>query len=128
MLSTTEIHNSFEYKTLQTRLAALGGSTSSADILAAARAVTKPAANNFQAGCEEGDLEQCLWRAWGAIIQFAAETPHEKQDALIEVMKAIRRTDLVAGDLTTARVWGIRVWRGAPVFGACLRESWDKGA
>jgi hypothetical protein len=126
MYTTAEVHSSPEYIALRTRLTSKP-SISSNEISNVARAITKPTANNFQAGCDESELEKYLWRAWAAVINFAAETPHEQQDALVEVVKMVRRTDLTGGDLQTARVWGIRVWRGAPVFGACMREHWDRG-
>lgn len=123
MFSPAEIKSTPEYEVLTKRLP----SARSHEIAAVVRAFTGPTANTFHAGCEESDLESCLWRAWGALITAAAETPHEKQDGLIEVIKLVRKNDLVGGDLRTARVWGFRLWKGLPVFGAAMREAWNRG-
>jgi len=120
MHTLAEISTTAEYR-------ALADLTARSDTAAAVRSLTRSTNNVFQAGASESEVEACLWRAWSAVVLAAAETPHAQQDTLVTLLAAVQRKELVGGDLTVCKVQGRPLWKAMPLFGAVMREAWDRG-
>jgi hypothetical protein len=93
----------------------------------AARDFTKPTKENLAAGASESDIETCLSRAWKSVIDVAADTQHESQEPLLDIVRAVQQTD--DADANTCTIWGeeVKLWRDMPLLGPTLREAWNRG-
>ncbi|KAH8593783.1 hypothetical protein B0O99DRAFT_595895 [Bisporella sp. PMI_857] len=113
-----------EYKALKEALA------SKTEPSAAAHSLTKPTKQAFAQGGKDADLEEPLSQAWRSIIEVAAETPYQSQDALIKILKAVQQESLSEGDGSANKVeiWGekVEVFKDLPLFGIAVRDAWNK--
>lgn len=92
------------------------------------RAFTKGTYNTYRAGEPESAVERCLWDAWNAVVKAAQESNYDskEQERLVTFVHAVQQMpDLMRGDLNEATVWGAKVWRDMPVFGAAVREKYN---
>lgn len=111
-----------EYNTL---IQSLQAKTSASD---AARTFTEPTRTAFLAG---EDLEEHLGRTYDALIKLAAETKHESQDVLVEIVRAIQQDDITKeNDGKMCVIWDeeLKIWEDMPLFGASMREAWNRGS
>lgn len=100
--------------------------SSNAEPSTAARALTAPAEEIFSGAASEANIEGGLRRVWEAILDIAADTEHKSQQPLIAIVQAVQQQNFPS-DVT---IWGekVRVWGDLPLFGACVRDAWNRGA
>jgi len=96
----------------------------------AASNFTGPARKTFAVGASESAIESCLSRGWNSIIDVAADTKHESQGPLIDIVQAVQQQNLEEQeDASECTIWGekLKVWKDMPLFGPSLREAWNRG-
>jgi hypothetical protein len=101
--------------------------SSKSEPFAAARAFTEP---TKQAYFGERDIESQLETAWNSLIEIAADTSHDSQDPLVEIVKAVQQEKLRAeNDNKPCKIWGedVKVWEEMPLLGPSLRGGWNRG-
>ncbi len=102
-----------------------------ADIASVARTITDPIKQAIDAGASEEGLEEEISTSWNVIIGIAAKTQHESQGPLVETIKAIQKQSINNGEKPdTVTLWGsqVKLWGDMPLFGASIREAWNRGA
>lgn len=102
---------------------------SKTDPSSAARALIAPAEQKFSTGSPESDIEGGLWPVWGSIIDVAADTEHQSQEPLVAVVRAVQQQSFTKDGASEVTVWGetVKVWSDLPLFGASVREAWNRG-
>lgn len=99
------------------------------DPSSAARALIAPAEKKFSTGSPESDIEGGLRPVWGIIIDIAADTEHQSQEPLIAVVRAVQQQSFSKDGASEVTVWGekVKVWSDLPLFGASVRDAWNRG-
>ncbi|ELR09685.1 hypothetical protein VC83_06234 [Pseudogymnoascus destructans] len=115
-MSSQELH------TLNTSIA------SKTDPSSAARALTAPAEDKFTTGSPESDIEGGLRPVWESILNVAADTEHQSQEHLVAIVRAVQQQNLSKDGASEVTVWGeqVRVWSDLPLFGASVRDAWNR--
>ncbi|OBT40170.1 hypothetical protein VE00_08809 [Pseudogymnoascus sp. WSF 3629] len=113
--------------TSQERHSLTASIASKSDPSSAARALTAPAEEKFSTGSPESDIEGGLRPVWGSIIDVAADTDHQSQEPLVAVLRAVQQQKF-ANDASEVTVWGekVKVWSDLPLFGASVRDAWNR--
>jgi len=96
----------------------------------AAHEFTDPTRKNIAAGASESDIETCLSRAWNSVVDVAADTQHESQESLVDIVRAVQQHNSAdEADAKTCTVWGekVKLWEDMPLLGPTLREAWNRG-
>ena len=96
----------------------------------AASNFTEPARKTFAAGASESAIESSLSRGWNSIIDVAADTQHESQGPLVDIVQAVQQQNLAEQeDASECTIWGekLKVWKDMPLFGPSMREAWNRG-
>ncbi|KFY83882.1 hypothetical protein V500_09811 [Pseudogymnoascus sp. VKM F-4518 (FW-2643)] len=90
----------------------------------AARALIAPAEQKLST--PESDVEGGLRPVWGSIIDVAADTEHQSQEPLVAVVRAVQQQNFAKDGTVT--VWGgkVKVWSDLPLFGASVRDAWNR--
>jgi hypothetical protein len=116
--------SSEEYRILKSAL------ESKTDPIEAATAFTKPTRDAFVTGrSEQPQLESYFWKAWASVTHLATETPHEEQEPLVEIVRAIQKQNVTDSEVTTEiEIWNakMKLWQDMPLFGAQAREKWNR--
>jgi hypothetical protein len=92
----------------------------------AAQAFMERTKSEFLTGAE---IETHLNRAWTALIETAASTPHVSQEPLVAVIQAVQQENLSGGrDGKECVIWDndMKLWGDMPLFGPSMREAWNK--
>ena len=94
----------------------------------AAQKLTDPSRTAF---VKDGDLsrfEEGLNALWYNILSAAEKTPHDQQDKLVDVMRAIKGMPEPVHEGKKIEIWGQETrWDELPMFGALTRERLDIG-
>lgn len=98
----------------------------------AAQQLARPARDAFEKDGDLGKVEHELEGAWAALTAAAAQTPHDGQDALVDVVHAIAAmphpTHAAVEGAKKFEIWGEELrWEQLPLFGAKTREGLDIG-
>jgi hypothetical protein len=101
--------------------------SSKTDPSSAARALIAPAEEKFSTGSPESDIEGCLRPVWGSIIDVAADTEHQSQDPLVDVVRAVQQQKFDGASEVTIWDEKVKVWSDLPLFGASVRDAFNKG-
>ncbi|KAI8650379.1 hypothetical protein NCS57_01371400 [Fusarium keratoplasticum] len=92
----------------------------------AAQKLTDPSRTAF---VKDGDLsrfEEGLNALWYNILSAAEKTPHDQQDKLVDVMRAIKGMPEPVHEGKKIEIWGQETrWDELPMFGALTRERLD---
>ncbi|OBT67492.1 hypothetical protein VE03_02967 [Pseudogymnoascus sp. 23342-1-I1] len=111
--------------TSQERLSLTASITAKTDPSSATRALIAPAEQKLST--PESDIEGSLRPVWGSIIDVAADTEHQSQEPLVAVVRAVQQQNFAngGGEVT---VWGekVKVWSDLPLFGASVRDAWNR--
>ncbi|KAH8669728.1 hypothetical protein BGZ60DRAFT_528200 [Tricladium varicosporioides] len=100
-----------------------------ADFVAAAHSFTEPTKQTIDDGGSEETLGEDLSSSWNAVIEVAANTQHEAQGPLVEILKAIQKQQIgIGGKRNEISVWGyqVKLWEDMPLFGATMRDAWNR--
>ncbi|EPE33956.1 hypothetical protein GLAREA_06969 [Glarea lozoyensis ATCC 20868] len=93
-------------------------------------AFTKPTREAFVPGqTEQPQLEEHFSRSWKSVIEIAIDTPHEKQEPLVDILRAIQQQNVAdSEEASEIEIWGdkVKVWKDMPLFGAQAREIWNR--
>jgi hypothetical protein len=93
----------------------------------AAREFTQPTRELVSSG---GNIEEQLASSWNSLLSVAANTEHESQGPLVEIVQAVQQEDISAdSDAKTIKIWGedVKVWKDLPLLGPSLRGAWNRG-
>ena len=98
-----------------------------------AEQLTTPAEDSSSPELNESEcsLEGFLWSLWAMVVKLIQQIPHNHpwQDKMVELLSAIkevpRRVTPEMGQLE--RSWGKGFWKDLPIFGAEVRETWNRG-
>ncbi|RTE84063.1 hypothetical protein BHE90_001409 [Fusarium euwallaceae] len=105
-------------------LTLLGDKTVSAQ--EAAQKLADPSRTAF---VKDGDLsrfEEELYALWNNILSAAEKTPHDQQDKLVDVMRAIKDMPEPVHEGKKLKIWGGETrWDELPMFGPLTREQLD---
>ncbi|KFY21738.1 hypothetical protein V493_07159 [Pseudogymnoascus sp. VKM F-4281 (FW-2241)] len=114
--------------TSQERHSLTASIASKTDPSAAARALIAPAEQKFSTGSPESDIEGGLRPVWGSIVDVAADTEHQSQGPLVAVVRAVQQQDFAKDGASEVTVWGekVKVWSDLPLFGATVRDAWNR--
>ncbi|KAJ4218082.1 hypothetical protein NW759_008677 [Fusarium solani] len=97
--------------------------------VSAQEAAQKLADPSRTAFVKDGDLsrfEEELNALWNNILSVAEKTPHDEQDKLVDVMRAIKGMPEPVHEGKKIEVWGQETrWDQLPMFGALARERLD---
>ncbi|OBT69217.1 hypothetical protein VE03_01861 [Pseudogymnoascus sp. 23342-1-I1] len=101
---------------------------SKTDPSSAARALVAPAEERFSAGSPESEIEVGLWPVWESIIDVATDTDHQSQEPLVAIVRAVQQQNFAQDGASEVTVWGekVKVWSDLPLFGASVREAWNR--
>ncbi|WAO96229.1 Hypothetical protein NCS54_01389600 [Fusarium falciforme] len=92
----------------------------------AAQKLTDPCRTAF---VKDGDLsrfEEELNALWNNILSAAEKTPHDQQDKLVDVMRAIKGMPEPDHEGKKIEIWGQETrWDQLPMFGSLTRERLD---
>lgn len=93
----------------------------------AAQKFTSAVASSFSSGQYEG-LEGDMWRLWGIINNSVREATPDSPDIekMVLLIAAIKRLPTLKKGPEEAYVWGMQVWSDLPIFGANMREDWNR--
>ena len=77
-------------------------------------------------------VESSLGLLWTTFLHVVKQVPHKHlwQGRLISLLVAIKRlppNNLDSADTDIERVWGSQNWAQLPLFGAEMREAWNRG-
>jgi len=100
------------------------------DSRSAASNFTEPTKEAFAAGASESAIEETLSRAWYSLIDIAADTCHQSQGPLVDIVLAVQLENLAEQEgASECTVWGnkVKVWKDLPLFGPSMREAWNRG-
>lgn len=102
---------------------------SKTDPSSAARALTAPAEDIISTGSPESDIEGGLRPVWESIINVAADTEYQSQEHLVSIVRAVQQQKLTNDGASEVEVWGekVKVWSDLPLFGASVRDAWNRG-
>ncbi|TVY53513.1 hypothetical protein LCER1_G003426 [Lachnellula cervina] len=95
----------------------------------AASNFTEPARKTFAADASEAAIVSALSRSWYSLIDVAADTHHESQGPLIDIVQAVQQENLAEQeDASECTIWGdkVKVWKDMPLFGPSMRETWNR--
>ncbi|KFY04839.1 hypothetical protein O988_00488 [Pseudogymnoascus sp. VKM F-3808] len=100
--------------------------SSKTDPSSAARALIAPAEEKFSTGSPESDIEGGLRPVWGSIIDVAADTEHQSQDPLVDVVRAVQQQKFDGASEVTIWDEKVKVWSDLPLFGASVRDAFNR--
>ena len=109
----------------------LEGTNSSAEYTA--KELTTPADDTSSPELNESEcsLEGFLWSLWGMMVELIKQIPyhHPWQDRMVEILNAIKEVPRQATPEMEQleRSWGMAFWQDLPIFGAEVRETWNRG-
>ncbi|RGP78800.1 hypothetical protein FLONG3_2998 [Fusarium longipes] len=92
----------------------------------AAQNVASPCINAIEKSEDASKIEHELNALWSAILTAAEQTPHDRQDKLVQVMHAIKELSPSGDKAKKFVVWDQETrWDELPLFGAAARERLD---
>lgn len=101
------------------------------EAVSAQEAAEKLADPSRTAFVKDGDLsrfEEELDALWNNILSAAEKTPHDEQDKLVDVMRAIKGMSEPVHEGKKIEIWGRETrWDELPLFGGLTRERLDIG-
>ncbi|EEU36045.1 uncharacterized protein NECHADRAFT_53008 [Fusarium vanettenii 77-13-4] len=99
------------------------------EAVSAQEAAEKLADPSRTAFVKDGDLsrfEEELDALWNNILSAAEKTPHDEQDKLVDVMRAIKGMSEPVHEGKKIEIWGRETrWDELPLFGGLTRERLD---
>ncbi|KAF5025483.1 hypothetical protein F66182_2388 [Fusarium sp. NRRL 66182] len=94
----------------------------------AAQRLATPCRDAFEKDGDLSKLEQELDGLWSAILTAAEQTPHDRQDKLVDIMRAIKHMAQPVNETKKLVIWDQEQrWEQLPMFGAKAREQLDIG-
>ncbi|KAF7553531.1 hypothetical protein G7Z17_g3557 [Cylindrodendrum hubeiense] len=91
-----------------------------------AQKLAAPARSAFEKDGDLAKVENELDSLWSAVLTAAEETPHEQQDRLVEIVRAIKEMPQPVHESKKLEIWGEeQSWDQLPLFGAKARERLD---
>lgn len=94
----------------------------------AASKIASPCINAIEKGEDPSKIEHELNTMWSAILTAAEQTPHDRQDKLVQIMHAIKALSPSGEKSKKFVVWDNETsWDELPLFGAAARERLDVG-
>lgn len=92
----------------------------------AAQKLAAPARDAYEKDGDLGKVEHELEGLWSAVINAAEQTPHDKQDKLVDIVRAIKDLPQPKHEGKRLEIWGEEQrWEQLPLFGGKAREALD---
>ena len=77
---------------------------------------------------DDSKIEDELDALWSGILTAAEQTPHDRQDKLVQIVQAIKELSPASEKAKKISVWGEeKSWDELPMFGGKAREQLDTG-
>lgn len=77
---------------------------------------------------DDSKIEDELDALWSGILTAAEQTPHDRQDKLVQIVQAIKELSPASEKAKKISVWGEeKRWDELPMFGGKAREQLDIG-
>ena len=98
-----------------------------------AKELTVPADDSSSPELNESEcsLEGFLWSLWAMVVKLIQQIPHNHpwQDRMVSILSAIKEVPRqVTPEMEELeQSLGMTFWQGLPVFGAEIRETWNRG-
>ncbi|KAL6914804.1 hypothetical protein FSST1_012564 [Fusarium sambucinum] len=93
----------------------------------AARKITSSCITAIEKNEDASKIEDELYNLWPGILTAAEQTPHDRQDKLVQVMQAIKELAPSGDKAKKIVVWGNETrWDALPLFGSTARDELDR--
>ncbi|GKU07129.1 hypothetical protein FLAG1_10503 [Fusarium langsethiae] len=92
----------------------------------AAQEITSSCINAIEKNEDASKIEDELHALWSAILTAAEQTPHDRQDKLVQVMQAIKELAPSGDKAKKFVVWEETRWGDLPLFGSTARDELDR--
>ena len=96
------------------------------ELTISAEDTSAPELNESRSGVEE-----FLWNLWAMVVESIQQIPHNHpwQDRMVNLLSEIKKVPRqVTPEMEELeRSWGMAYWQDLPIFGAEVRETWDRG-
>ncbi|KAH7183331.1 uncharacterized protein B0J16DRAFT_163637 [Fusarium flagelliforme] len=92
----------------------------------AAQKIAGSCINEIEKNEDDSKIEDELDALWSGILTAAEQTPHDRQDKLVQIMQAIKGLSPASEKAKKISVWGEeKRWDELPMFGGKAREQLD---
>ncbi|KAG8670561.1 hypothetical protein FPOAC2_09923 [Fusarium poae] len=92
----------------------------------AAQKIASSCINAIEKNEDASKIEDELYNLWQAVLTAAEQTPHDRQDKLVQVMQAIKELAPSGDKAKKIIVWGDEArWDTLPLFGPTARDEFD---
>ncbi|CAG7557397.1 unnamed protein product [Fusarium equiseti] len=92
----------------------------------AAQKIAGPCINAVEKNEDDSKIEDELDALWSSILTAAEQTPHDRQDKLVQIVQAIKGLSPASEKAKKISVWGEeKRWDELPMFGGKAREQLD---